>query len=124
MNIEYETRIVKVIVAPKGGPIFSEQATIIEIDDEAAGEFVKVSQEGGQTDLAKFICFNPDEWVAIRTAIDDMISRCRSSHLIYTESDGLDNPNSLKSKELARIEASADDLKCRDEIADFYEKLR
>jgi hypothetical protein len=73
----YEMRIIKIVVAPKGEPIWSEQATQIEIVDEAAGEFVKVTQEGGHTDLAKSICFGPDQWVTIREAIDDMIAKCR-----------------------------------------------
>ncbi len=73
----YETRITKIVVSPKGEPIWSEQATQIEIVDEAAGEFVKVTQEGGHTDLAKSIGFDPVEWVTIREAIDDMISKCR-----------------------------------------------
>jgi hypothetical protein len=74
---KYETRIIKVVVAPKGEPIFSELATTIEIGDDAGGEFVKVTQEGGHTATSKSVCFDPDEWVTIRGAIDDMISKCR-----------------------------------------------
>lgn len=44
---EYEARTLKIVVLPKGEPIFSELATQIEVMDEAAGEFVKVSQMGG-----------------------------------------------------------------------------
>ena len=74
---KYETRIIRVVVAPKGEPIWSEQATTIEIADDAAGEFVKVTQEGGHTATSKSVCFDPDEWVTIRDAIDDMITKCR-----------------------------------------------
>ena len=38
----YETRVTQLTVAPEGEAIFSEAATTITIDDEAAGEFVKV----------------------------------------------------------------------------------
>jgi len=55
-SAKYETRITRLSVIPREEPIFSEQATHIAIEDEAAGEFVKVSQEGGHTDVAKWIC--------------------------------------------------------------------
>ena len=58
-------------------PVFSEQATHIEIDDEAAGEFIKVSQEGGHTDIAKFVTFDREEWIVVRDAIDCMMNQCR-----------------------------------------------
>jgi hypothetical protein len=73
----YRTRITKLVVLPKGEPLFSEQATEIEIEDEAAGEFVKVTQQGGSTEYSKSICFEPEEWPTIKKAIDLMIGRCR-----------------------------------------------
>jgi hypothetical protein len=72
---KYETRIIKVVVAPEGQPIFSEQATTIEIDDEAAGEYVRICQPSRHEEGT--VCFCADEWVTIRDAIDDMISKCR-----------------------------------------------
>ena len=75
--MEYETRVTKVVVLPKGEPLFSEQATTIEIQDEAGGEFVKVSQEGGHTDYAKHICFSHQDWEAIKPEIDRMLTECR-----------------------------------------------
>jgi hypothetical protein len=75
--MNYETRIIKVIVVPKDEPIYSELATAIEIQDESPGEFVKVTQEGGHSDYAKSICFDPEGWPAVRSAIDDMILKCR-----------------------------------------------
>lgn len=71
---EYETRIITTLVAPKGQPMFSELATKVSIDDEAAGEFVVVEQHG--RDLGK-IAINPNEWPELRQAINDMIERCR-----------------------------------------------
>lgn len=79
MSREYETRIVRLLVAPKADPIFSELATTITIEDEAAGEYVEVEQEGGSTDLAgrRVILITPEEWPLLREAIDRMIGACR-----------------------------------------------
>ena len=74
----YDVRIIKIAVVPKGQPIFSELSTYVAIEDEAAGEFVKISQEGGHTDMAKWITVNPEEWPAIRNAIDYMVWQCGS----------------------------------------------
>jgi hypothetical protein len=67
-----ETRITRLTVLPKGEPIFSEQATHIEIDDEAAGEFVAIKQMGGNTEHEKILVFNPEEWAEVKKAVDQM----------------------------------------------------
>ena len=72
---EYEERMTRLVIAPKGEPIFSEQATTVEIDDESGGEFVVISQHLG--DYGK-IAIDPTEWPAIRAAVDKMIGLCRS----------------------------------------------
>jgi hypothetical protein len=69
--MKYETRTTQTTIAPEGQPIFSEQATKIEIDDEAGGEFVTVSQDDVK------ISISPEEWPVIRAAINKMIKRCR-----------------------------------------------
>lgn len=56
---------------PAGEPIFSERATRISIVDEAAGEFVEVSQES-RAGLGK-IAIDREEWPTLRAAIDKMI---------------------------------------------------
>ena len=71
---EYETRVMALIVMPKGDDIFSEFATHIRIADEAGGEYVEVEQNG-RTDIGK-IAINPDEWPMLREAIDLMIGEC------------------------------------------------
>lgn len=73
--MDYETRTLSILVAPKDQPTFSEYATEIKIVDEAAGEFLEVSQTG-RTDLGK-IAINPEEWPTLRDAIDQMIKQCR-----------------------------------------------
>jgi len=74
---EYETRVTSWTVAPKGDPTFSEMATVVSIDDEAAGEFVTISQQG-RVDLGK-IAIYVNEWPALRAAIDEALSECRSN---------------------------------------------
>lgn len=74
---EYETRTTRVTFLPKGESIFSERATDITIEDEAAGEFVKVVQKSLCPDI-QGITIDPEEWPALLIAINDMIKGCRS----------------------------------------------
>jgi hypothetical protein len=67
--VNYVTRVTQLTVAPKGAPVFSEDATTITIEDEGGGEFVIVSQPGRDKDIG----IMSDEWPAIRDAIDRMI---------------------------------------------------
>ena len=71
----YITRTTQVAVLPEDQPIFSEMATKVTIVDEAADEFVEVGQSG-HISLGK-IAINPNEWPALREAIDMMIAQCR-----------------------------------------------
>lgn len=73
--MSYETRKTCVTVVPDNEPLFSEMATVVRIVDEAAGEFVEVSQEG-RIDLGK-IAIGTAEWPTLRAAIDEMVSQCR-----------------------------------------------
>jgi hypothetical protein len=73
---EYESRVIKVVVLPKNQPIFSELATTIEIDDEAAGEYVRICQP--TRDDKGTVCFDGGEWEAIKVEVDRMIGECRS----------------------------------------------
>ena len=69
-----EIRTTAIVVAPEGEPLFSEMATRISIEDEAAGEFVEINQDAPECGKIKI---DPDEWPTIRKAIDQMISECR-----------------------------------------------
>lgn len=71
----YETRTLSMIHIPKDEPIFVEAATIVQIVDEAAGEFVEVSQEN-RPEHGK-ISIDPDEWPSLRDLIDKMVGECR-----------------------------------------------
>jgi hypothetical protein len=74
---EYETRITRLTVLPKGEPIFSEMATTIEIADEAAGEFVKVTSQTDNVDHHESVLISPEEWPLVKDAIDKLIADCR-----------------------------------------------
>jgi hypothetical protein len=73
--MNYETRTIKVSVAPKGEPIFHNGVTSIEIVDEAAGEFLEVTQCNDSNEGK--ISIEKSEWPTLRAAIDQMIKECR-----------------------------------------------
>jgi hypothetical protein len=75
--MDYESRVIKVIVAPKGEPIFSSLATFIEIDDEAAGEYVKITQPTRHEDGN--VCFDRDEWELVKLEVDKAFANCRKN---------------------------------------------
>jgi len=70
--MNYETRTTKMIVGVKGEQLFHCSVTEIEILDEAAGEFLEISQEGGK------LRFDPEEWPHVRNAIEKMLKLCRN----------------------------------------------
>ena len=71
----YEERITSVVVLPEGKPLFDPHATIIKLDDEAAGEFLIIQQ---QTDEGTGeIRIDIDEWPKIRRSINKMAKRAR-----------------------------------------------
>lgn len=74
---ELEVRVLEIAVMPKGEPVFSETTTRIGIDSSGTGEMVKISQEGGHTDVAKWILITPNEWSVLRDAITYMIDQCK-----------------------------------------------
>lgn len=71
---EYKTRVARLTVLPHSQALYSDLATNIEIVDEAAGEFLEISQT--RTDGLSKIAIDPLEWPAIRAAIEQMISYC------------------------------------------------
>jgi hypothetical protein len=66
----YEIITTALTVLPTGDALYSEYATTVELDDEAAGKFVTVTQESGKVAITK------EEWPALKDAIDRMIERC------------------------------------------------
>jgi hypothetical protein len=76
--MDFERRVTALIVCKKDEPVFSEYATRVEIVDEAAGEFIEVSQPA-RDGVGGKIAIGSDEWPAIRDAIDELLSNCRDS---------------------------------------------
>ena len=71
---DYKIRTTQIMVHPAtDDSTLSEMATTVSIDDEGGGEYVKAEQTNTGS-----ILINPDEWPAIREAIDRMVSECRS----------------------------------------------
>lgn len=72
--MKFITRPIKWAVIPDGGSLFDESATEIEIVDEAAGEFVELSQS--MEGYGK-IGIDPSDWPTLRAAIDSAIKQCK-----------------------------------------------
>lgn len=70
--MKYQIETLAMIVVPEGDPVFSEMATRIEIEDEASGPFLRISQTGP----GKGIALSANEWPAIREAIEEMLATC------------------------------------------------
>ena len=73
--MNYETRTLKIAVMPENEPIFAEGVTEIQIVDEAASEFIEVSQCNDNNEGK--IQIDPTEWPHIREAINKMVNECR-----------------------------------------------
>lgn len=73
---DWEVRVITTMVNKKNGPVFGELATIIEVSDEAAGEFVKVRQQYDGIEPGT-VSIDKEEWPLIREAIDSAIGQLR-----------------------------------------------
>ena len=70
----YRTITTQRRVIPSGKAIDDEGVTIIDLADEGGGAFVTVRQE---EDLnTNEIRIDPDEWPAVRAAINRMVREC------------------------------------------------
>lgn len=68
-----EARVTTITIVPKGEPITAEGAFVIEIDDEGAGEYVRMQNTDGQ---GSFLV-DKECWPAVRRAVDRLIRDCR-----------------------------------------------
>jgi hypothetical protein len=71
----YTSRITQMTIAPEGEPIYSEMATDICIEDEAAGEYIVLKQA---TRNDGTIAINPEEWDVIRATIDQLFAEIKA----------------------------------------------
>lgn len=72
---KYVTRTTQLTVLPQGEETYSERATTITIVDDAGGEYV-VAEQHGRLDR-RMIEIEPEEWPALRGAIDRLIGECK-----------------------------------------------
>ena len=71
--MKYTSRITQMTVLPVGEPIFSERATVITIEDEAAGEYLRITQQNCSDKIIdQSIAFEPEEWDEVKGVIDQM----------------------------------------------------
>jgi hypothetical protein len=86
-----KTRPIKWVVLPENEPIFSEQATTIEIVDEVAGEFLQVRQDESSDKFmqaqmgATGIVVDEYNWPEIKRAIDEAFTEIEKHKLDIAE---------------------------------------
>ena len=72
--MNYHTRVTRLTISPPGESIFSDQTIHIEIEDEASGEYVKISQQSEyRPEASQEVCINPDEWPAVKDAVESLL---------------------------------------------------
>jgi hypothetical protein len=74
-ELQYVSRVISMICLPQKEPIFSELGTTITIVDEAAGEFIEVTQS---TDLGLMTTrITKNEWPHLRSTINAMMDNVK-----------------------------------------------
>ena len=69
----YILRVTRIHVVPEGEAIFAQQATAVEIVDEAGGEFIKMTQvHDDPAHNGSILINNESEWNAISAAVADL----------------------------------------------------
>jgi hypothetical protein len=69
--MKYIQRTMSIMILPEGENIFCETATTIAITDDAAGEFLKITQCNDESEKGE-IRLSDNEWPSIRAGIDMM----------------------------------------------------
>lgn len=71
-----DTIYTSMTIKPVGEAIFHQGATVVEIEDEAGGAFVIVSQPSREHDYGRHnsVSFDLEDWPTIRKAIDGMVA--------------------------------------------------
>ena len=71
-------RVTALTVVPEGEPLYSERAMEVEIVDDAGREYVVITQST-RRDQQLRLEVGPEEWPALRAAVDRMIRECREA---------------------------------------------
>lgn len=78
-NPTYGIRVTRLSVAPPGEPLFGEHCTHFELQNEAAGEYIEIRQQGGHVDDSRAAVVTPEEWPAFREAIERLLEEIRTA---------------------------------------------
>lgn len=79
--MSYDTFVKSLVVVPSGEPLFSEQATVVTLDDEGMGRFVVISQERAD-EKAQSIHLDAAEWPAVCKAINRIVAMCQRDTMV------------------------------------------
>lgn len=70
------SRVVAMMVVSEGAHLYDEHATTISLDDEVAGEFIKLHQCHERAE-AGVVSFDFEEWDAIDRTVREMIKHSK-----------------------------------------------
>ena len=78
----YAVRVTRLSVLPPKEPLFSEQCTHITIVDEAEGEYLEIEQQSGSVDVkAQTIMVTPEEWPALKQAVETLLAEIHGQNV-------------------------------------------
>jgi hypothetical protein len=69
-------RITQITLLPEGGNIFDENIFVLTVDDEAAGEYIRVQCENDNSKPGE-IAIDPGEWPILRDTLNEMFNSLR-----------------------------------------------
>lgn len=69
-------KITAITICPDNGAMVSEYSTVITIDDEGAGEYIRVTQPYAEGQK-EGVCFTKEEWPKVKKAIEKMMKNCK-----------------------------------------------
>lgn len=81
-NELFQIRVKELVVIRGDKPQFDESTIVVSIEDEAAGEFVKVAMADDKPPA-----FDVDQWPVVKQAIEFMVSHCRADEDIGAHED-------------------------------------
>lgn len=78
-------RVTQITILPEGEPIFSTQAIVVSIGDEAEGEYVTIKTQYEAAVMDQEITIDPVMWPHTKEAIDRMMDEISEWEEIATD---------------------------------------
>lgn len=72
----YLTRVTRYTIAPQGEPLFAERAIQVELDDEAAGEYIKITTQFDDAENQQ-VSLDIAEWPHVEAAVRKLIKESK-----------------------------------------------